>query len=747
LLGTHRSLTTTLRPESLLGRSHATGLDYVLRLDRNRLVAPCRAALGVPPVPGSPPYGGWESRPIAGHSLGHYLSALAAFSVGGDERVRARLGATVADLAEIQRGDGYLGGIPSEPFDRAFGGEFDVDRFSLAGAWVPWYSVHKIFAGLVDAHVLAGTPGALAVVTKMAGWALEGTRRMTEPSFQKMLTCEHGGMVKVFADLFGLTGDRRYLDLAVRFVHSEVLDPLMAGVDCLPGLHANTQIPKVIGLARLYELTGEPRYRKGVETFFDAVVTGRTYPIGGNSIGEHFGASGHLPLGRDTCETCNTYNMMELAEHLFAWTGDPRFADYYEAAQLNHILGSQEPDTGAKTYFVSTDPGHFKVYGSFEDSFWCCTGTGMENPARYHRFVASRQDAVVELNLFTSGTIEEDGWRLDVATDYPVDGRVTVSVVTCGPEPRRLTVRHPGWLGRLEVETGGRRVTSTQPGYVAIPGWLAPGQTIVVTLDLALRVEPWVGDPSRVSVFWGPLVLAATLGNQDLPEDTVGDHLSLMSWPGAPDAPRLTTDRAPSGWLIPVPPSGGGQPDPSFVSDPRATGGRPITFVPFHGLHHQRYSLTLDRTTGALTRDQRLAPETVDVVKVGQQQSEIDHGFESVGSVVGYDAGLDLGWRDAADPGWLSYHLAFGGDGAEVLALLFADGDGPGPCRLVVWVGDQEVARLDRTNQVPGATEVRIPVEAGNGGPRDERRRVVRLVPQGPGTRVGRLAELRVLRP
>jgi DUF1680 family protein len=226
---------------------------------------------------------------------------------------------------------------------------------------------------------------ALTVVTKMADWAKKGTDNLTDELFEKMLTCEHGGMNEAMADLYLITGNRDYLRLANRFCHKAILDPLSRGIDELEGKHANTQIPKVIGAAKLYEITIDEKFKKLTMFFWEEVTKQRSYIIGGNSINEHFGPSNNEKLGIQTTETCNTYNMLKLTEHLFHWSRQSDYIDYYERVLYNHILASQDPDSGMKTYFVSTQPGHFKVYCSPDNSFWCCTGTGMENPARYTR--------------------------------------------------------------------------------------------------------------------------------------------------------------------------------------------------------------------------------------------------------------------------------------------------------------------------------------------------------------------------
>ncbi|WP_174879791.1 beta-L-arabinofuranosidase domain-containing protein, partial [Metabacillus niabensis] len=366
--------------------SQEKGMEYLLYLDVDRLIAPCYEAVGKPPK--KPRYGGWESTGISGHSIGHWLSAAATmYSLTSNEQLKQKLDYAIEELEIVQSFDdkGYVSGFSRSCFDLVFTGEFEVDNFSLSGGWVPWYSIHKIYAGLIDTYNLTGNEKALAIVIKLADWAKNGTDQLTDEQFQKMLICEHGGMNEAMADLYMITKNKDYLELAKRFCHQSILQPLANEVDELQGKHANTQIPKVIGAAKLYEITGDKTYKKMAQFFWKQVTRHRSYVIGGNSINEHFGPSDTEELGITTTETCNTYNMLKLTEHLFHWSQDVEYIDYYERALYNHILASQDPDSGMKTYFVSTQPGHFKVYCSPDESFWCCTGTGMENPARYTR--------------------------------------------------------------------------------------------------------------------------------------------------------------------------------------------------------------------------------------------------------------------------------------------------------------------------------------------------------------------------
>ena len=636
---------TTLTQKTIFADSQQTGLDYVLRLDPDRLLAPCCNALGK--TPKAPAYGGWESQQIAGHSLGHYLSALAGFQYQtGDRRAKEKLDYTVHCLKEMQRPDGYVGGVYSLPFDTvASGQDFKVERFSLAGFWVPWYSVHKIYAGLLDAYTYGGNQEALDVVTKMCDWAINEFKDTDDATFQKMLYCEHGGMCKVFADMYGITHDAKYLAMAERFIDREIIIPAEQQKDDLAGHHANTQIPKFIGLARLYELTGKQEYRTAVEFFFSTVTKTRSYVIGGNSLGEHFQEQYKETLGYNTCETCNTYNMLELAEHVFDWNRTSDTADFYETALYNHILSSQDPSSGAKTYFVSTKPGTFHVYCTADNAFWCCTGTGMENPERYNRFICRDIDDTLYVNLFIPSTVTTgDGWKIQIETLFPYSDSVTVKVIATGTKPKTLKVRIPSW-------TGGS-------GY-ADKGALHAGESLSFTLPMTLHTRKTRDRTGNFSVLYGPIALAADLGKKGLPaSDTVNDQLVLQNYPSVPFSGFNKADPDhPETWIHETDAS-----SLSFTTDAAVSDtGTSYTLKPFYTIHHEMYSLYFNTENMAdKSREAKLDTLTIDSVEPGRQQSEIDHRIKENNTITGYNAHADRNFRaTSGSNSFITYRIKF----------------------------------------------------------------------------------------
>lgn len=408
---------------------------FLLSLDADRLLVGYRENANLEPR--GERYGGWESRGLAGQTLGHYLSGLAFMHAASGEEVFAqRLDYCLQELADCQAASetGFLGGMPEGPrmFAEIAAGDLRVNGgFDLNGGWVPWYNQHKLFAGLRDAYRHAPSPEsaelARQLYARLGDWAITVCEKLSPVQMQQMLIVEHGGMLETLADLYAITDDAKYLDLAKRFRHAAVFDPLAAGEDKLAGLHANTTIPKIIGVARLYELTGETRYREIAETFWHTVTQRRSFVTGSNSDREHFFPLGIEAgrLGTENGETCNVYNMLKLTRHLAAWDDDPQQQasryDFYELALVNHILGSIDPASGGTTYFQPLQAGHFKVYCNNTDAFWCCTGTGLESHALYGRdiFTRSTDGQSLSVNLFVASELnwKEKGLKLVQKTD------------------------------------------------------------------------------------------------------------------------------------------------------------------------------------------------------------------------------------------------------------------------------------------------------------------------------------------
>lgn len=568
--------------------------QYLLSLEPDRFLCYFRTNAGL--APKGHAYGGWEApNSGAGRCLGHYLSALSLqFRATSDARFKQRIDYIVDELALCQQTNGLLTaqtGVQTA-FEELAKGKGDA----LHKSRVPWYIQHKMFAGLRDAYFLGGNEKAKVLLVRMSEWAFDVTRALDETQFQIMLDQEHGGMQEVLTDVYVITDDRKYLDLARRFSHSKVIAPLMAGRDELSGLHANTQIPKLIGSARLYEVTGDTKERDAASFFWDSVVRHHTYAIGGNSDGESFDPAGQLAhhLTAVTCETCNTYNMLKLTRHLFSWKPDVAYADYYERALYNHILASQEPDEGMFTYYVSLKPGHFRTYSTPNDSFWCCVGTGMENHTQYGDSIYFHEGDNLMVNLFIPSELTWNDKHVVIKqeTRYPEYGQTTFSVACQEPVSFTFNFRYPGWaFPGLEIQVNGARVaTPAKPGtFVSLRRQWHDGDKIEVKIPMGLRTEALPDDPKKIAIFFGPLVLGGELGTEGVPESLQARDQGAFRKVTDPEVPGLAIGRKPvKVWLKPV----AGQ-ELTF----RTEGvGRPrdVTLVPFYKEYHQRYTIYWD---------------------------------------------------------------------------------------------------------------------------------------------------------
>jgi DUF1680 family protein len=557
--------------------------QYLHSVPSDRLLHMFRLTAGLPSK--AEPLGGWE-RPnceLRGHFAGgHYLSACAQmYASTGDEDLKKKGDALVEQLALCQKANknGYLSAFPVEEFDRLREGR---------PVWAPFYTLHKIMAGHFDMYQYTGNQQALETLENMAGWVGRWAGPLSDDHMQRVLEVEQGGMFEVLCNLAAATGKWRYLGIARRFEHKAVFDPLAEFRDELTGLHANTNIPKVIGAARFYEITGDRRYYDISTVFWNAVTAHRSYCTGGTSDGEHWTTpAGDLSgtLNEWTEECCCGYNMLKLTRHIFGWSADPRLIDYYERTLYNSRLGTQDAE-GMKGYFYPLGSGLWKYYNSRYDSFWCCTGTGAEEFSKFNNTIYYHDDHGIYVNLYIASEVNwpEKGVRLRQETRFPEQEGSAFVVDAEHPVEMALHLRIPEWAtkgGSVKLNGETLPIFSNPSSYLTLNRVWKRGDRVEIDLPMSLRTEQLAGDPSHQAVMYGPLVLAGRLGSNGLTKQ--------MTQAGYDTAPRER----------PTPVAELNVPDPEKL-DWVEPASQPLTFhlvgqsaptelIPFYQLEGEKY--------------------------------------------------------------------------------------------------------------------------------------------------------------
>lgn len=596
--------------ESPFKRAMELDAAVLLKLEPDRFLHNFRKNAGL--APKGKIYGGWESREIAGHSLGHYLTALSMhFAATGDRRFLDRVNYIVDELRECQRADpdGYVSGIPDGKriFGKLAAGNIVVKGWhNFDEGWVPWYTMHKLFAGLLDADEFADSKKALQIVVKLADWTDKSTANLSQEQIQKILSVEHGGMLETLIDLAARTGDQKYLKLSERFYHRAVLEPLAEGrAQILQGLHANTQVPKVLGAARLFEIAGDTRNERIANVFWDEVVNHYTYANGGNSDRERFGKRDELAarMSGSMTETCNTYNMLKLTRHLFEWNPQTAHFDYYERALYNQILASQDPKTGLSGYKLGLYGGYFQPFSTLEDSFWCCTGSGLENHVKYNDSIYFHDHESIFVNLFVPSTLNwrEKGIALQQETAFPDDNKITIRFTNAKSIQTALKIRRPAWAdASLEIKVNGKKFAREDKpeSYITISRKWKRGDTVEIELPFRLRLEKTPDNPNRLAILYGPIVLAGVFGANDFPPEGPYGQEGSDGWKlPLPKIPTLAgIERPLETWIKPV----AGK---SLTFKTVGANGEQITLVPLFRSQHQRMTVYWDGFTSAENAD------------------------------------------------------------------------------------------------------------------------------------------------
>ena len=701
---------------------HATELDAntLLNYEPDRLLSKFYSEAGLKPK--AEHYMGWENETIAGHSLGHYLSACSMmYQTTGNKRFLERVNYIVAELKKLQDTDrqGYIGAFPKGKkilTEEVAKGNIRSQGFDLNGIWVPFYTEHKMMAGLRDAYRQCGNKVALDVEKRFADW-LEGiVSGLNDEQVQNMLRCEHGGIAETLADLYADTKDERYLKMSKLFYQKAILDPLKAGIDILSGKHCNTNIPKLIGLSRIYELTGDTTDRKAAEFFWKTVVNHHSYVTGGNGNNEYFGPEDKLRdrLDEGTTESCNVYNMLKLTEHIFEWEVSSKAADFYERALFNHILSTQNPENGRVTYNLSLEMGGFK---DFQDpfEFTCCIGTGMENHSKYGRniFYHNENELFVFQYIASELSWKEKGLTVVQETKYPEEQGTSLDFKCEAPVKLTVQVRYPYWAqnGIVVRINGKNKYVHQKPGsFVEVERTWKTGDKLEVNIPFSLRLEPMPDDSNRVAVMYGPLVLAGDLG--PVKDSTSKDAMYVPV--------LMTGNRNPSAWMRPV------EGKPNTFTTVNVGRPRDIIMKPFYSTYDRRYSVYWDLFNEAawnakqaeyqaeMAQMKKIKAAEIDFVQPGEMQPERNHNFKGERTAAG-------SFKERPDResrgGWFSFDLKAMPNAPIALAVEYWGGF-PGAKTFDILINNKVLATENISNKKDGqfiTVQYDIPEEISKG--------------------------------
>jgi len=749
---------------------HARDLNIktLLQYDCDRLLAPYRKEAGLEPK--AKTYPNWDG--LDGHVGGHYLTAMAINAATGNEECRKRMLYIIDELkvcAEANNknhaawGKGYVGGFPGS--ERLWSTFKEGDFGPYFGSWAPFYNLHKMYAGLRDAWLYCGNEDARQLFLQFCDWAVFITLKLSDEQMERMLGNEHGGMNEVLADAYAMTGDKKYLDCAKRFSHKMLLTPMSQHQDRLDNMHANTQVPKVIGFERIAELSGDQAYHEASTYFWDIVTKERSLAFGGNSRREHFPSKEaclDFINDIDGPESCNTNNMLKLTEDLHRESPKAEYADYYELATFNHILSSQHPEHGGYVYFTPARPRHYRNYSAPNEAMWCCVGTGMENHGKYGQFIYTHVEDALYVNLFVSSQLNwrQKGLVLEQKTDFPYaeTSRITIKE---GKGQFKLMVRYPGWVnkGDFEVKVNGQQVKliSGPSSYVCIDRNWKKGDKVDVTFKMHNSLKYLPNEPQYVALMHGPILLGMKTGTEDLAH-LVADDSRFGQYAGGQ---KLPIDKAPilvedndieniCSQLVPIE----GKPL-HFRLKTRMINPIEGELQPFFEIHDSRYMMYwlaftgngyqgyLDQLAQQEAERQQLEASTVDKVQPGEQQPETDHKMETDQSTTGNTN--DCFFRDARNGSYFSYLMQTGGNEQLSIRVKYWGVDDWRTNEFDIYADDVLVKRVMNTKKFRTSEfkyeTYEIPAEALKG------KTQVRIKFQAhPGKQVGEIYEVRLIK-
>lgn len=705
---------------------HARDLNVqvLLKYDCDRMLAPYRKEAGLQPR--KPSYPNWDG--LDGHVGGHYLSALAINAATGNEECRKRMEYMISELqlvldANNQRPEAwchnYIGGVPnSAKMWTAFSkGDFGP----YFGTWAPFYNIHKMYAGLRDAWLYCGNEQAKNLFLKFCDWAVDITRELNDEQMEKMLGNEHGGMNEVLADAYAITGEQKYLDCARRFSHRMLLVPLENGKDCLDNMHANTQIPKVIGYQRIAELAHDVQYHNASEYFWEIVTRQRSLALGGNSRREHFPTKENCIdyiNDIDGPESCNTYNMLKLTEDLNRVKPNGMYGDFYETAMFNHILSAQHPQHGGYVYFTPARPRHYRNYSAPNEAMWCCVGTGMEDHGKYGQFVWTHDKGVkaendaLYVNLFVASELNWKDRKMVIRqqTAFPYTESSVVEVAK-GKGTFILKVRKPSWCENFTVKGVGFDADSYEEnGFVCMKRKWKKGDQVKISMPMHAYIKPMINVPQYVAIMYGPILLGMKTGTEDM-RSLIADDSRFGQYAGGM---KLPLDKAPI--LLP-------KHQNDIAKDLKPIPGKPLHFKlathmenaidgelqPFFEIHDSRYMMYwlalgendykayMQKLADEEKARQALEVRTVDKVNPGEQQPETDHNMEADVTERGNTEGVFF--RDARDGHYFSYLMQTKGETNLSLQLKFWGQDEWRTSEFDIYVNDKLLCSVNNSHR------------------------------------------------
>lgn len=613
-------------------------------------------------------YGGWETSAIQGHTLGHYLTAVSqAYATSKDEELKKITDYMISVLKGCQLKNGYLHAIPESHYDQ-------IESGNTSGTWVPWYSMHKILAGLVDVYAFTGNKDALKIASKLGDWVYSRTSKWTPEMQQTVLNVEYGGMNDCLYNLYKHTKNEKHMSAAHSFDEMSLFEPLYNGKDILNGKHANTTIPKIVGAINRYTVTGEEYYLQVAANFWQIVVENHTYITGGNSEWEHFGEPKVLDAERTSCncETCNTYNMLKLTRALFKVTGDVRYSDYYENTFINAILSSQNPETGMTTYFQPMATGFFKVYSSPFDHFWCCTGSGMENFSKLGDSIYFHNENSIFVNRYTSSRVnwEEKGLTITQNADLPV-----VTFTVNGSADAEIVLRVPDWCkDKPTVKINGeKKLVREKNGFITLDREWKDGDVIEYQMPMSITVHPLPDNENSVAFKYGPWVLSADMGTNNMNTGTTGVDVTVPLWDTTLSDILIVEKGTVNKWLRNI------EENLVKIGDSlefKLNGtNQELIFSPHYKQHTNRYGIyfRLADFRTELPENEEDKYTVIDSLPVGNDQYEFSHNLQSENSTSGSFNGLI--YRDALSDGWFSYDMAVDNTVTNYLKVKYFSGD------------------------------------------------------------------------